>query len=218
MPQIKFTDTTIAKLKVAATTWFSDPANKGLRLCVTPGGVRTWYATKWDSAAQKTRQVKLARWAAKGTHTAWAKNQIGRVVLDIADGRAKTKAERVVERACVPTLRDSFERDLHARRNRGAAYSGPIHDKTAAGYRATFDNYLAPYADQKVDALDHAAVQRLLDDLADRHPFAAHKLNLVIGFSLKRAERMINARLPYVMPKLDKNPKMQKRAMDVTIP
>jgi hypothetical protein len=26
MPQIKFTDTTVAKLKIDTTTWYSDPA------------------------------------------------------------------------------------------------------------------------------------------------------------------------------------------------
>ncbi|WFE74259.1 tyrosine-type recombinase/integrase [Roseinatronobacter sp. S2] len=218
MPQIKFTDTAIAKLKADKTTWFSDPSVKGLRLCVTPGGVKTWYVVRWDATAQKTRQVKLGPWAAKGTHTVWAKNQIGKIVLDITDGRARTRSERAEERAGVPTLREAFERDLTTRTTRGAAYGGPIHNKTTQGYRATFDKYLSTWADLKVDALDHAAVQRLLDDLADRAPFAAHKLNLVVGFSLRRAERMINGRLPYLVPKLDRNPKMQKRAMaeDVT--
>jgi len=166
MPQIKFTDTAIAKLKADKTTWFSDPSVKGLRLCVTPGGVKTWYVVRWDATAQKTRQIKLGPWAAKGTHTVWAKNQIGKVVLDITDGRARTRSERAEERAGVPTLRGAFERDLTTRTTRGAAYGGPIHDKTTQGYRATFDKYLGTWADLKVDALDHAAVQRLLDDLA----------------------------------------------------
>ena len=70
MPQIKFTDSTLKSLSTTKTTWFSDPSCKGLRLCVTKSGVKTWYVTKWDAAAQKTRSVKLAQWASKGAHCA----------------------------------------------------------------------------------------------------------------------------------------------------
>lgn len=59
MPQIKFTDTNLKTLSADSTTWFSDPTCKGLQLCVTAGGVKTWYVNKWDSTAQKTRRVKL---------------------------------------------------------------------------------------------------------------------------------------------------------------
>jgi len=61
MPQIKFTDTTIGKLKVDAITWYSDPTAKGIQLCATPAGVRTWYVVKWAPASQKTRRVKLGQ-------------------------------------------------------------------------------------------------------------------------------------------------------------
>lgn len=98
MPQIKFTDSTLKSLSTTKTTWFSDPSCKGLRLCVTKSGVKTWYVTKWDSAAQKTRSVKLAQWASKGAHCAWAKKQMGatrthlqnvRVVLKVRLGRPR---------------------------------------------------------------------------------------------------------------------------------
>lgn len=89
MPQIKFTDTAIRTLAVEKTTWFSDKSCKGLRLCVTPTGTKTWYVTRWDSNAQKTRSVKLAQWAAKGAHTAWAKRQVGKASLDIQEGNAR---------------------------------------------------------------------------------------------------------------------------------
>ena len=52
MPQIKFTDTNLKTLSADSTTWFSDPTCKGLQLCVTAGGVKTWYVNKWDLAAQ----------------------------------------------------------------------------------------------------------------------------------------------------------------------
>lgn len=66
MPQIKFTDTNLKTLSADSTTWFSDPTCKGLQLCVTAGGVKTWYVNKWDSTAQKTRRVKLGQWSAQG--------------------------------------------------------------------------------------------------------------------------------------------------------
>ena len=79
MPAIKFTDTNLKTLSADKTTWFTDPSVKGLRLCVTAGGTKTWYVNKWDPTAQKVRAVKLGHWADRGTHCAWAKGQVGRV-------------------------------------------------------------------------------------------------------------------------------------------
>lgn len=43
---MKFTDGEIKKLATPmSTTWHSDPGVKGLRLCVTKTGVKTWYVT-----------------------------------------------------------------------------------------------------------------------------------------------------------------------------
>jgi len=61
MPQIKFKDSTLKTLSADKTTWFTDPNVKGLRLCVTKGGVKTWWVNKWDPSTQKTRAVKLGR-------------------------------------------------------------------------------------------------------------------------------------------------------------
>jgi integrase len=69
-----------------------------------------------------------------------------------------------------------------------------------------------------MDEIDAAGIQRMLDDLAEIKPFAAHKVNLVVGFAFARAERMINARLPMLHPSLEKNPKMQKRQIDTSVP
>lgn len=60
MPHIKFTDSTLKSLSAAKTTWFTDPSCKGLRLCVTKSGVKTWYVNKWDPTSQKTRSVTFA--------------------------------------------------------------------------------------------------------------------------------------------------------------
>lgn len=218
MPQIKFTDTNLKTLSADATTWFSDPTCKGLQLCVTAGGVKTWYVNKWDSTAQKTRRVKLGQWATQGKHCAWAKKEVGRAASNIEDGVIKTRQEKAVERAGIPTLREAFERDMKWRRNRGESYGGAIHEKTDKEYCRSFDAYLTTWADDKVDAIDHAAIQRMLDDLAEDKPFAAHKVNIVLGFTFERAERLLSARLPFLPPSLKKNPKMQMREIDFTIP
>lgn len=195
MPQIRFTDTAITKLKADTTTWFSDPTAKGLRLCVTACGVKTWYLNKWDPKTQKVRQVKLAQWTSKGTHTAWAKDQVGKVALDVKEGRVKTKAETAVERAGIPTLREAFDKEMGFRRTRHASLGGAIHARTDKDYSRAFDLYLTPWADQKMDVVDTAAIQRMLDNLVNEKPFAAHKVNVVLGITFKRAERM-NALIP----------------------
>lgn len=233
MPQItdndgkpsNFTDNNVARLKVDATTWFTDPACKGLRLCVTAGGTKTWFLNKWDPTAQKTRAVKLGQWNARGTHCAWAKKEVGETALAITKGAIKNRKEKAdeaaaitAERATIPTLRQAFERDMKWRRNRGESYGGPIHDKTDKEYCRSFNQYLGTWADKPVTEVDHAAMQRMLDDLAEEKPFAAHKVNIVLGFTFERAERLIAARLPFLPPSLKKNPKMQQREIDFTIP
>ncbi len=109
MPEIKFTDTNLRTLSADRTTWFSDPSIKGLQLCVTAGGVKTWYLNKWDTNAQKTRRVKLGQWAAKGTHCRWAKEQVGRASLDVIEGRAQTKQEAIEAKSGIPTFREALE-------------------------------------------------------------------------------------------------------------
>ena len=61
MPHIKFTDTNVGAIPTPdKTVWYTDPKQKGLRLCVTKTGVKTWYVNKWDPTANKVRSVKLA--------------------------------------------------------------------------------------------------------------------------------------------------------------
>jgi len=70
MPSIRFTDTNLKTLSANKTTWYTDPAIKRLRLCVTSGGTKTFWVNKWDPQAQKVRAVKPGQWADKGTHCA----------------------------------------------------------------------------------------------------------------------------------------------------
>lgn len=217
MPQILFTDTAVAKLKADAMTWYSDPGAKGLQLSVTPGGTKTWYVVKWDPTTQKTRHVKLGQWVTRGMHCAWAKDQVGKVMLDVKEGKVTTKAEKAVERAGIPTLREAFDHEMQYRRNRGAAYGGPIHARTDDSYCRAFEKYLATWADDKMDEIDVGAIQRAFDDLSEVKPFAGHKVNIVVGMVFERASRMIGKPPQVLTPKLAQNPKMQKRDLDTSV-
>lgn len=218
MPQIKFTDTNLKTLSsTAPVTWFSDPTVKGLQLCVTSGGTKTWYCNRWDPAAGKTRRVKLGQWNTKGTHCAWAKEQALKVMAAVHEGTVQTKAEKAVVDAGVPTLREAFEEDMRHRRSRTKSQGGAITEETEAGYRATFNRYFSTWADVKVDRVDVAAVQKHLDNLVLKLPFAAHKANVVLGLAFKRAERMTMRRFDAI-PSLERNPKMQQREVDYSIP
>jgi hypothetical protein len=208
MPKIKFTDTVVARDCVCIdgkTTWYSDTETRGLQLCVTARGAKTWYLNRWDPKAEKTRRVKIGPFASKGTHTRWAREQAQKKTLDVIEGRVQTREERAVERSGVPTLREAFDREMQFRQTRGEAYGGPIHDKTANDYTRAFERYLATWADQKMDEIDVSAIQRALDDLSESKPFAAHKVNIVVGMTFDRASRMIGAPLQVLTPKLDSN-------------
>ena len=133
MPQIKFTDRNLQRLSADKTSWFTDPAVKGLRLCVTAGGVKTWYANKWDPTAQKTRQIKLAQWAAKGGHCAWAKKQVGKVAFDIQEGKVLTRDERAAEQSAhaMPTFRQALEQYITHRTTARASGKARMIELTA---------------------------------------------------------------------------------------
>lgn len=144
MPQIKFTDTNLKTLSPDRTTWYSDPTCKGLQLCVTAGGVKTWYVNKWDSTAQKTRRVKLGQWSAQGKHTAWAKKQVGKTAHDIDEGSVKTRRERDAEaasKALPPTLREAFELEAALRLALDDAFGGPRAEETVQNYRSLSANW-----------------------------------------------------------------------------
>lgn len=220
MPSIRFTDTNLKTLSADKTTWFTDPSVKGLRLCVTAGGTKTWYVNKWDPHAEKVRAVKLGQWADKGTHCAWAKSQVGKVAHDIEQGNVKNRAEKAVEVAGIPTLREAFELEVENRLTLDEAYGGPRAAETMQNYRSPLFRYIdAKHLDSRVTEFDHVAVQRELDAVAKSHPFAAHKLNIALGYAHKRAKRVLRIEsFPFMWPSLERNPTMGKRAVDYTIP
>lgn len=224
MPQIKFTDTAIAKLKVDAITWYSDPSAKGLQLCATPAGVRTWYVVKWDPQAQKTRRVKLGQWAPQGKHCAWAKKAAGQAASKIEDGKVQTKAEAAVDRATIPTLREAFELEV-ARRQA----EEDVSDATINYYRSLLETHVGKLLDDTVDALDGRTIQHRLDTFYASNPYGAHKLHCALRYARPQIEKALNTEnLPYRWPRLDKLPTMGDRKdherkgakviMDTTIP
>lgn len=214
-----FTDTNVRGLTADKTTWFTDPAAKGLRLCVTKSGVKTWYVNKWDPTSGKTRSVKLAQWASTGTHCAWAKKQVGEVTQQIVTGAVRNRQEQVEDRVGIPTLREAFEMEVDRRLNLDDAYGGPRSAETMQNYRAAIDNYLGDLADALVTEIDHMTIQRRLDDCAKEHPYAAHKLNIALSFAFKRAKRVLRVeRFDFLWPSLEQNPRMGKRKVDYNVP
>lgn len=227
MPSIKFTDTNLRTLSADKTTWFTDPACKGLRLCVTSGGTKTWWVNKWDPVSQKVRAVKIGQWAQTGTHCAWAKKQVGEIALAITTGQVKNREEKAVEAAAVeaekagiPTLREAFELEVENRLTLDDAYGGPRAKETVQNYRSTLLRYIdAKNLDTRVTELDHVAVQRQLDACSKEHPYAAHKLNIALGYAHKRAKRILRIEsFPFLWPALERNPTMGKLEVDYSIP
>lgn len=143
MPHIRFTDTTVGAIPTPdKTVWYTDPEQKGLRLCVTKNGVKTWYVNKWDPTANKVRSVKLAQWASKVTHCKWAKDQRGLVAHGIVSGdvlnKAETRAKEADERAnALPTFREALEQFIEHRTTSRQSGKARMMETTAKDYRAT---------------------------------------------------------------------------------
>ncbi|PIE07822.1 MAG: hypothetical protein CSA74_05650 [Rhodobacterales bacterium] len=215
MPQIKFTDTNLKTLSADKTIWFSDPTVKGLQLCVTAGGVKTWYVNKWDSTAQKTRRVKLGQWPPQGKHSAWAKKQVGKTAHDIDEGAIKTRQEREAERAAaavtqLPTFREALELMIETRSNpQRIDTSGkrPMSETTIRDYRGSFNRHLATWADILVDELPvfematHLnALQREKREAAQRAQNVASSVIRFVAGQASRGDLM--ARVPRLRRKL----------------
>ena len=134
MPKKHFTETNLTAIPHGATTWYSHDGDKyaGLRLCVTQTA-KTWYVSKSDIEAQKTRAVKLGRYPAFKLDAAWEKAQaeIGK----IDRGELNRPAPEPV--AALPTFAHQLDAYLayHAvDRKNGRP---PLKAQTAKDYRAS---------------------------------------------------------------------------------
>lgn len=215
MPKIKFTDTAVEKKCIAhdgKTTWYSDTETKGLQLCVTPGGSKTWYLNKWDPNAKKVRRVKLGQFATKGNHTKWARSQAGAKAGQIEAGEVLTREERKQEKASIPTLREAFELEVQARQNPDDPNDKPVSEQTVTYYRTLLDKHVGDILDQTVDELDGRTIQRNLDALYASNPYAAHKLHCALRYARPQVEIALDTEnLPYRWPRLRKMPTMRDR-------
>lgn len=222
MPQIKFTDTNLRTLSADKTTWFSDPATKGLQLCVTAGGVKTWYVVKWDPTAQKTRRVKLGQWAPQGKYCAWAKKEAGKAASNIEDGVVKTKAEaeQAAQDLGIPTFRGALEQYIAHRTTARASGKARMVETTAKDYRMAFDKHLLRWADVRVNELPILEINQYLNRLQVEHPHAAHRAASIAGAVVRFVNKLCALALP--IPGLLDNTQMKSRVqtgkLDMQVP
>jgi integrase len=222
MPHIKFTDSKLKTLSADKTTWFTDPSCKGLRLCVTKGGVKTWYVNKWDPTSNKTRSVKLAQWATQGTHCRWAKDQVGKIALDITTGNVRTREETELEknRLGIPTFREALEQYIEHRTTARASGKARMMEATARDYRLSFNLHLGPWADVHVDELPILEINQYLNALQITRPHSARIGSVVAGAVVRFINRLCALALP--IPSLLDNTIIKSRVqtgkLDMSVP
>jgi len=222
MPHIKFTDSTLKTLSVDKTTWFTDPTCRGLRLCVTQGGSKTWYVNKWDPTSQKTRSVKLAQWANKGPHCRWAKERVGKITHDIATGKVRTRVENNAAQTAlgIPTFRNALEQYLEHRTTARQSGRARMMERTAYEYRGSFSKHLARWADVHVDELPILEINQYLNTLQIDTPNAAHLAGSVAGATVRFINRLCALALP--IPSLLDGTRMKSRVqtgkLDMSVP
>ncbi|PID37292.1 MAG: integrase [Rhodobacterales bacterium] len=226
MPHIKFTDTNVGAIPTPdKTVWYTDPEQKGLRLCVTKTGVKTWYVNKWDPTANKVRSVKLAQWASKVTHCKWAKDQRGLVAHGIVSGdvlnKAETRAKEADEQAnALPTFREALEQFIEHRTTSRQSGKARMMETTAKDYRATFNKHLAQWADVHVDKLPILEINQYLNAVQITRPNAAHVAATVAGATVRFINKLCALALP--IPSLLEGTKMRSRVetgkLDMQVP
>ena len=205
MATMKFTDTTIERLKPSPkTAWYSDKTYKGLRLCVTKQGSKTWYAERWDSAAQKSRQSKIGQFPMMKRDEAW--KRACDVMAEVDRGEHQTRAEKKMADAMVtttPTLREAFEAFLEHRTGKRASGKRPMRAVTVKDYRCVFDRHLATWADVAIDQLPTSRINDHLNALQLRHPYVANHAHAVIGATLRFATKKFVVAVPVIPSLLD---------------
>ena len=221
--QSNFTDTNVAAIPTPdRTVCYTDPKTKGLRLCVTKGGVKTWYVTKWDPTSQKTRSVKLAQWSPKITHCRWAKDRLGKASHDITEGNVKTRDEKEVEAVSlgIPTFQDALEQYIAHRTTARASGRARMMETTARDYRNSFNKHLERWGDMRVDELPILEINQYLNRLQVDKPNAAHLAASVAGATVRFINKLCALALP--IPSLLDSTRMKSRVqtgkLDMSIP
>ncbi len=128
-----FTDSAILRIKPQATTeWYSDKTYRGLRLAVTSGGTKTWYALNWDGTAQKARQVKI------GHFPKMKRNETQRIAAEVKSemdagafmNRAEKAIKATVDKTPLPTLAEAL--DAYLKHRMGERFTASVSVRVAA--------------------------------------------------------------------------------------
>ncbi len=210
-----FTDSAIQRIKpLSAMEWYSDKTYRGLRLSVTSGGTKTWYASKWDGAAQKSRQVKIGQFPNMKRDEAWRIASEVKSEMDAGDfmSRAEKAVKAVEEEMPLPNLADAL--DAYLSHQTGPRFSGKsrMQADTADEYRRTFRLHLATWEDVQIDKLPTRNVNQHLNALQKDRPHAAYRAHAVIGATLRHACKVHAIVLP--IPTLTDITKQPKRDVD----
>lgn len=213
-----FTDSAIERIKPKETMeWYSDKTYRGLRLSVTSGGTKTWYASKWDGAAQKSRQVKIGQFPKMKRDEAWRIASEVKSEMDAGEfmSRAEKAVMAIVEETPLPTLGTAL--DAYLTHQSGPRFSGKsrMQEETKKEYRRTFDLHLSTWEDVKIDALPTRNINQHLNALQQDHPHAAYRAHAVIGATLRHACKVHAVVLP--IPTLTDITKQPTREIDRTI-
>lgn len=226
MPHTTFTDKSVGAIPTPCkTTWYTDPSVRGLRLCVTKRGTKTWWVNKWDPTTEKTRAVKLGQWASKVTHCKWAKGQLGGVAHGIASGDVLTKAEAREQEEkdkanALPTFAQALEQYIEHRTQPRASGKAQMKPGTAYDYRNSFSNHLARWADVPVNELPILEINQHLNTLQLEKAHAANHASCVAGATVRFINKLCALALP--IPSLLDNTKIRSRVqtgkLDMSVP
>ena len=210
-----FTDSAIQRIKpLSKTEWYSDKTYRGLRLSVTSGGTKTWYASKWDGAAQKSRQVKIGQFPNMKRDEAWRIASEVKSEMDAGEfmSRAEKAVKAVEEETPLPNLTDAL--DAYLTHQTGPRFSGKsrMQADTADEYRRTFRLHLAKWSNVQIDKLPTRNINQHLNALQKDRPHAAYRAHAVIGATLRHACKVHAVVLP--IPTLTDITKQPKRDID----
>ncbi len=171
MPQIKFTDRTVANLKPKgqAQVDYFDVATRGFGLRVSPGGTKSWFVKYVYDGAQRRDRL--------GEYPAASLADARKLALDIkhklahdVDPRIERAARRAKRRDTFATVAGEFI-ERHASKNRRGGETGQIIRR----------ELMPLWADRPIDDITRRDVIEVLDGVMDRgSPYAANRLLAVV--------------------------------------
>lgn len=200
MPKMNFTNSLIESAKLCERqTWFTDAHPKtghnrypGLRLCISKTG-KVFYVAKWDPHAEKTRTVKLGRFAQTFTlPMAWAQAQSEAQQIEQPPEPEQEAMEPL------PTLREAVDEYVTYRRNLNPKVGKPMSYEVAKKYRACVAKDLTKWLDLPIDQLPTLEIRRHLNALQAEKPYAAQYVHSTLGVTMRHQnnERDLDLKIP----------------------